>query len=213
MRNENRSLTESLSLKTESEEKNCEKIKQLQNQVEKYQNTNESLKSNFDDLSEKFEVTKNSLNAVKKELLTNERNQTELSIKESFLQKLNNDKLRIEKENGQLKLQIDRLQDSIRKNELSFRKSQEKFEEDSANFVLRIEELNVKNEDLSSQLSDITKPLYKRIEYLQTALNDKTAIFEKQENNLNTEISKFIFLKTSNLSIILKKNCYSPRKS
>ncbi|XP_066260245.1 TATA element modulatory factor [Euwallacea similis] len=182
-------LKKSLCAKEDVERTQIEAVHNLTTKNKKLDNELSKLKSQLEDLTQKFDTTKKSLEAAKKELIDKSRTSSELVARQQLLEKLENEKRMTESQNEDVINQLDDLRYQLRKSEEEHVKKEQKFKQGNSNLLRRLEEAENRNEELSQSVMEISKPLVRQLESLQAVHSLKMSSFEKIEKELTLKIS------------------------
>ncbi|KAF7269317.1 hypothetical protein GWI33_017640 [Rhynchophorus ferrugineus] len=182
-------LKKSLSAKEEVERSQIEAVHNLTTKNKKIESELTKLRGQLDDLNQKYDTTKKSLDAAKKELIDKNKTATELLMKQQHLESLENEKKITESQNEEVINQLDDLRYQLRKSEEEHVKREQKLKRENSELLRRLEEAENQNEELSQSISEVSKPLVRQLENLQTMYQSKIANFEKGEQELTLKIS------------------------
>lgn len=77
----------------------------------------------------------------------------------------------------------------LREADQEFLKKEQLLRAENSDLLHRLEDAERRNEELSQSVLEVSKPLVKQLEALQSAHNKKFANFEKNEHMLMTKLS------------------------
>lgn len=86
--------------------------------------------------------------------------------------------------------QLENLRQKLRQAEEEVVKKELKFREENNQLLRRLEEAEMRSEELSQSVLEVSKPLVRQLESLQATHSMKVATFEKIEEDLTMKISK-----------------------
>lgn len=91
--------------------------------------------------------------------------------------------------------QLENLRQKLRQTEQEVVKKELKFREENSQLLRRLEDAEMRNEELSHSVLEVSKPLVRQLESLQSTHSIKVAAFEKVEEELTMKISECNFKK------------------
>lgn len=149
----------------------------------------------MDDITQKLDTFKKSLEAAKKELSDHNRTSSELQARQNAMESLENEKRITQMQNEEIVSQLEDLRQKLRNGEQDHLKKEQALRKENANLLRRVEDAEVRNEELAQSVSQATRPLIRQLEALQNTHSMKTSAWESQEHNLTEKLSKLIFFK------------------
>ncbi|XP_018578228.1 TATA element modulatory factor-like isoform X3 [Anoplophora glabripennis] len=211
---ESERLKKSLAAKDEVERSQIEAVHQLSNKNKKLETEVATLRSQLDDLSQKYETTRNSLDAAKKELTDKNKTSSELLAREQMLEVLENQKRMTESQNEEICNQLEDLRYKLQQSAEEYVKKEQKLRQENNELLTRLEEIETRNEELSQSILEMSKPLIRQLESLQATHSMKIAAFEKLEEELTLKIRELTMkLQTSNSAERMAKEECTTMKS
>lgn len=84
--------------------------------------------------------------------------------------------------------QLDDLRLKLHEADQEFLRKEQIFRTENAELLRRLEDAERRNEELSQTILEVSKPLVKQLEALQSTHNKKIASFEKTEQTLMTKL-------------------------
>ncbi|XP_065162125.1 TATA element modulatory factor [Atheta coriaria] len=183
-------LKRSLSAKEEVERSQIEAIHQLTAKTKKLEYEYSQVQGNYDDLVQKHDTVKKSLDAAKKELIDKNKASSELQQREQLLESLENSKKMTESQNQEIINQLEDLRLKMREGDQELLGKEQKFRLENAELMRRLENAESRNEELSQSLLEASKPLVRQLEALQAMHNMKVSSFEKTEQSLTMRINE-----------------------
>lgn len=187
-------LKRSLTAKEEVERSQIDAVHQLTAKNKKLENETSQLRSQLDDITQKLDTFKKSLEAAKKELSDQNRTSNELQVRKNAMESLENEKRITQMQNEEIVSQLEDLRQKLRSGEQDHLKKEQALRKENANLLRRVEDAEVRNEELAQSVSQATRPLIRQLEALQNTLSMKTSTWESQEQNLTEKLSKLIFV-------------------
>ncbi|KAL1516991.1 hypothetical protein ABEB36_000815 [Hypothenemus hampei] len=182
-------LKKSLCAKEEVERTQIEAVHNLTTKNKKFETEIGKLKSQLDDLTQKYDTAKKSLDAAKKELIEKNKTSSELLARQQLLERLENEKKMTDSQNEEVINQLDDLRYQLRQAEEEYVKKEQKLKQENNELLRRLEQAENRNEELSQSVLEISKPLVRQLESLQTTHSLKMAHFEKIEQEFTVKIS------------------------
>ncbi|ENN81318.1 hypothetical protein YQE_02285, partial [Dendroctonus ponderosae] len=182
-------LKKSLSAKEDVERTQIEAVHNLTTKNKKLESEVGKLKSQLDDLTQKYDTARKSLDAAKKELVDKNRTSSELEARQQLLERLENEKKMTESQNEEVINQLDDLRYQLSKAEEEYVKREQRLKQENSELLRRLEEIENRNDELSQSVLEVSKPLVRQIESLQSTHSLKVASFEKVEQELTVKIS------------------------
>lgn len=172
---ENKTLKRNLTAKEEIEKSQSEGINRITSEKRKLEKEIQTLKSDFEDLEQKYQATLTSYEAIKKEM--SEKN---LEITKN----LESEKEKILLENKQILKELNDMRIQLRENETAATNREQKLIQENFEVKRKLEETEFRIEDQQQAASLATIPLIRQLESLQSTLNSRATSFENQEKNL-----------------------------
>lgn len=172
---ENQRFKKTLTAKDEIEKSQSEGINKLTTDKRKIDKENQQLKSQNEDLQQKFLALQTSHDAVKKEL-----NDKSVEMGRS----LEDEKDKAQNEGRQLGRELSDLRQKIREMESSATSREQKLRQENIELKQKLEETEFRIEDQKQEASLASIPLIRQLESLQTTLNTRSKQWENQERNL-----------------------------
>ncbi|XP_060519303.1 TATA element modulatory factor [Cylas formicarius] len=182
-------LKKSLSAKEEVERTQIEAVNRLTIKNKKLEGELTKTRSQLDDLTQRYDATKKSLEAAKKELAEKSRTVQELQAGEELLRSLQSRQRMTESQNEEVLGQLDDLRCRLRVSEEEYLQKEHKLRLENAELLRRLEEAGARNEELSQSVLEVSKPLVRQLESLQATHSAEVAGFEKMERELTLKIS------------------------
>lgn len=182
-------LKKSLNAKEHMERNQIEAVHNLTTRNKKLEGELAKLNCQLDDMTQKYETVKKSLDAAKKELTDATKTIGEFKARQLSLERLENERKLTESQKEEVITQLDCLRDQLRKTEEDYVKMEQKFKRDNNELMRRLEEAENRNEELSQTVLEVSKPLVRQLEGLQAMHTVKIANFEKIEKELTLKIS------------------------
>lgn len=178
---ENQKLKKNLSAKDEIEKSQNEGINKLTSDKRKFEKENQQLKSQNEDLQQKFIALQTSHDALKKEL-------SERSMEMG--KNLEDEKEKALNEIKLLKKELTELRELNRLNETAFTSREQKLRQENLELKRKLEETEFRIEDQKQEASLASIPLIRQLESLQSTLNARTASWENQERLLLDKLNE-----------------------
>lgn len=172
---ENQRFKKTLSAKDEIEKSQSDGINKLTTDKRKIDKENQQLKSQSEDLQQKFLALQASHDALKKEL----GDKTSEMVKN-----LENEKEKAQGDSRQLTKELADLRQKIRDMESSATTREQKLRQDNIELKQKLEETEFRIEDQKQEASLASIPLIRQLESLQATLNTRSKQWENQEKNL-----------------------------
>lgn len=164
-------------------------VHQLTSKNKKLENEASQLKSQLDDVNQKLETFKKSLDAARIELNENNRANNELQARKHALESLENEKRITQMQNEEVLSQLDDLRQKLRSAEQEHLKKEQILRKENTNLLRRIEDAEARNEELAQSVSQATRPLIRQLETLQSTHSMKLSAWENQEQTLLEKLS------------------------
>ncbi|RZC32958.1 TATA element modulatory factor, partial [Asbolus verrucosus] len=178
-----------LTAKEEVERSQIEAVHQLTAKNKKLDGEVAKFQSQLDDLTQKYDTAKKSLDAVKKELVDKNRASSELLAREHMLESLENEKRLTESQNAAIINELEDLRGKLRQLDLDYAKKEQVLRKGNNELLRRLEDAEERNEELSQSVLEVSKPLVRQLESLQAMHAIKVSQFEKIEQELTLKIS------------------------
>ncbi|KAF5303929.1 hypothetical protein FQA39_LY01714 [Lamprigera yunnana] len=183
-------LKRSLTSKEEIERVQIEAVHQLTSKNTKLEFDGTQLQSQLDDITQKYETVKKSLDAAKKELVGKNKTSSELYMREQKLQSLENEKRMTESQNEEIINQLEDMRQKLHNADEEYLRKEQNLRHENNNLLRRLEDAERRNEELAQSVSEISKPIIRQLETLQATHNTKLATFETVEKKLMLKISE-----------------------
>lgn len=194
-------LKRSSAAKEEVERSQIDAVHQLTAKNKKLENETSQLRSQLDDITQKLDTFKKSLEAAKKELSDHNRTSSELQARQNAMESLENEKRITQMQNEEIVSQLEDLRQKLRNGEQDHLKKEQALRKENANLLRRVEDAEVRNEELAQSVSQATRPLIRQLEALQNTHSMKTSAWESQEHNLTEKLKSI----QENLSVTIDK--------
>ncbi|XP_044760482.1 TATA element modulatory factor-like [Coccinella septempunctata] len=194
---ENDRLKRTVNAKEEVERTQIEAVNNLTSKNKKLENDLAKVKSELDDQVQKYETLKKSLEAARKELNDKNKITNQLSAKEQMLEALENEKKVAESQSQDIINQLQYLRMKLHECESEYLEKEKKFRAENNELLKRLENAESRNEELSQSVLEVSKPLVRQLESLQTSHNLKVSQFEKIEMELTSKINELQLRLTS----------------
>lgn len=172
---ENQKLKRTLTTKDEIEKSQTEGINKLTSDKRKLDKENQQLKSQNEDMEQKFLALQMSHDALKKEL--NDKSN-------ALVRNLEDEKEKAQMDNQQAQKELIDLRQKIRDVESSSTAREQKLRQENIELKRKLEETEFRIEDQKQEASLASIPLIRQLESLQSTLNIHTKAWEKQEKCL-----------------------------
>lgn len=172
---ENQKFKKTLSTKDEIEKSQSDGINKLTTDKRKIDKENQQLKSQNEDLQQKFLALQTSHDALKKEL-------GDKTVE--MVKNIESEKEKTQGENRQLTKELSDLRQNIRDLESSATTREQKLRQENIELKQKLEETEFRIEDQKQEASLASIPLIRQLESLQTTLNTRSKQWENQEKNL-----------------------------
>lgn len=164
---------------------------QLTAKNKKLETEQSQLQSQLEDLTQKQDVVKKSLDAAKKELADKTKATSELHSREQTIQQLEQEKQIAQAQSEEVLGMLEDLRRKLCEIDSEYLGKMQDYRLENSSLLRRLEEAEARNEELSQSVVDISKPLVLQIESLQAMCNKKSSSFEKIEENLMQRISEY----------------------
>lgn len=172
---ENQKYKKTLTTKDEIERSQSEGINKLTTDKRKIDKENQQLKSQIDDLQQKFLALQTSHDALKKEL-------SDKSVE--MVKNLEGEKEKANSEGRQLTKELSDLRQNIREVESAATAREQKLRQENIELKQKLEETEFRIEDQKQEASLASIPLCRQLESLQSTLNTRSKHWESQEKTL-----------------------------
>lgn len=172
---ENQRFKKTLTAKDEIEKSQSEGINKLTTDKRKIDKENQQLKSQNEDLQQKFLALQTSHDALKREL-------SDKSVE--MVKTLEDEKEKAQSESRQLTKELLELRQQVRDIESSATGREQKLRQENIELKQKLEETEFRIEDQKQEASLASIPLIRQLESLQTTLNTRSKQWENQEKNL-----------------------------
>ncbi|CAF3368190.1 unnamed protein product [Rotaria sp. Silwood1] len=199
--------------KEENEKQLKETVKKLEKSAIHYEKECISLKSLYEDAEEQIRSTKVALENSYKEI--SELNKTkaateskvveatlsaEILLKEEIRLAVEKERIISRQEQEKLQMTIDELRHSIQRSEVQLNRREQVLRQEINDLRQRLQEAESRNEELTQNISNATRPLLRQIENLQTTYVTQINSLEKTERQLTDRLG------TSTIIIIIHSN-------
>lgn len=172
---ENQRFKKTLTAKDEIEKSQSEGINKLTTDKRKIDKENQQMKSQNEDLQQKFLALQTSHDALKREL-------SDKSVE--MVKNLEDEKEKTISESRQLTKELLDLRQKIREVESTATGREQKLRQENIELKQKLEETEFRIEDQKQEASLASIPLIRQLESLQTTLNSRSKQWENQEKNL-----------------------------
>lgn len=172
---DNQRFKKTLTAKDEIEKLQSEGINKLTTDKRKIDKENQQLRSQNEDLQQKFLALQTSHDALRKEL-------SDKSVEMG--KSLEDEKDKAQSEGRQLGKELSDLRQKIREMESSATSREQKLRQENIELKQKLEETEFRIEDQKQEASLASIPLIRQLESLQTTLNTRSKQWENQERNL-----------------------------
>lgn len=172
---ENQRFKKTLMAKDEIEKSQSDGINKLTTDKRKIDKENQQLKSQNEDLQQKFLALQTSHDALKREL-------SDKSVE--MVKTLEDEKEKAQSESRQLTKELSELRQQVREIESSATGREQKLRQENIELKQKLEETEFRIEDQKQEASLASIPLIRQLESLQTTLNTRSKQWENQEKNL-----------------------------
>ncbi|KAF5305636.1 hypothetical protein FQR65_LT07717 [Abscondita terminalis] len=190
LNSETERLKRSLIAKEDVERSQIEAVHQLTSKNKKFEYEVTQLQSQLDDVTQKYDTVKKSLDAARKELADKNKANSELVVREQMLQSLENEKRMTESQNEEIINQLEDMRIKLRQAEDEYARREQNLRQENGDLLRRLEDAERRNEELAQSVSDVSKPIVRQLEALQSTHNSKLATFEKIEQKLILKINE-----------------------
>ncbi|KAK5642067.1 hypothetical protein RI129_008234 [Pyrocoelia pectoralis] len=206
-------LKRSLVAKEDVERSQIEAVHQLTSKTKKLEYEVVQLQGQYDDICQKHETVKTSLDAAKKELIDKNKTTSELYAREQMLQSLENEKRMTESQNEEIINQLEDLRFKLRQADDEYVRKEQILRQENNELLRRLEDAERRNEELTQSGLDVTKPIIRQLEALQATHNAKLLAFEKVEQSLCLKINEIQskFQSTSEAERLAREECLNMR--
>ncbi|CAF3751892.1 unnamed protein product [Rotaria sordida] len=189
--------------KEENEKQLKETVKKLEKSAIHYEKECISLKSLYEDAEEQIRSTKVALENSYKEIA--ELNKTkaateskvveatlsaEILLKEEIRLAVEKERIISRQEQEKLQMTIDELRHSIQRSEIQLNRREQVLRQEINDLRQRLQEAESRNEDLTQNISNATRPLLRQIENLQTTYVTQINSLEKTERQLTDRLAE-----------------------
>lgn len=178
---ENQKFKRTLTTKDEIEKSQSEGINKLTTDKRKFEKENQQLKSQFEDLQQKFQALQTSHDALKKEL-------SDKSVE--MVKNLEDEKEKAESESRQLTKEVFDLRQRLREVDTAGTSKEQKLRQEIIELRQKLEETVFRIEDQKQEASLASIPLIRQLESLQSTLNTRTKQWETQEKSLMDKLDE-----------------------
>lgn len=172
---ENQRYKKTLTAKDEIEKSQAEGINKLTTDKRKIDKDNQQLKSQFEDLQQKFLAIQTSHDALKREL-------SDKSVE--LAKNVEDEKEKSQNKVRQMSREMMDLRQKIREVESSATTREQKLRQENIELKQKLEETEFRIEDQKQEASLASIPLIKQLESIQSTLNSRTKQWENQEKAL-----------------------------
>ncbi|XP_045477382.1 TATA element modulatory factor-like [Harmonia axyridis] len=186
-------LKRTVNAKEEVERTQIEAVNNLTSKNKKLENELAKVQSELDDQVQKYETLKKSLEVARKELNDKNRITNQLSAKEQMLEVLENEKKVAESQSQDVINQLQYLRMKLHECESQYLEKEQQFRMENNELLIRLENAESRNEELSQSVLEVSKPLLRQIEALQANQTVKLAAFEKTELEFTSKINELQF--------------------
>ncbi|CAF3050742.1 unnamed protein product [Rotaria socialis] len=189
--------------KEENEKQSKEILKKLEKSAIHYEKECLSIKSLYEDAEEQIRSTKVALENSYKEI--SELNKTkaateskvveatlsaEILLKEEIRLALDKERILSRQEQEKLQMTIDELRHSIQRSEAQLSRKEHMLRQEINDLRQRLQEAESRNEELTQNISNATRPLLRQIENLQTTYVTQINSLEKTERQLTDRLAE-----------------------
>lgn len=181
-------LKKTLNAKEEVERSQIEAVHKISSEKRKLEEDNSTAKSLIEDLNSKLSTVQASLDAAKVELQNRRQAHSDLTKHTQELQTLKVEKERFEVECNDLATQLIELREKLRISEAGMTMREQKLREENSELLRRLEESEIRAENLTQEVSLTTIPLMRQLESLQSTLTMRTNNWDKQEKEFLTKL-------------------------
>lgn len=172
---ENKVLKKTLTTKDEIEKSQNDGINKLSSEKRRFDKENQVLKSQFDDLNQKYLALVTSHDGLKKEL-------GDKSVE--MTRNMESEKEKADSEHKQVLKEVADLRQKIRDSELAATTREQKLHQENLELKQKLEETEFRVEDQKQAASLASIPLIRQLESLQATLTKRSAVWENQEKNM-----------------------------
>lgn len=177
-------LKKSLSAKDDVERNQIDAVNKLASTKIILESENGELRGKLEDLQQKFDALQVSFSATKAELVDCRRKTKELESKSANLESQCADQQNNREKGDQLEKEVQELRERLRQREMATQDRERTQRQENNDLMRRLEESEMRNEELNQQVALATVPLLKQMEGLQATLNARTSNWERQEREL-----------------------------
>ncbi|XP_055348111.1 TATA element modulatory factor-like [Paramacrobiotus metropolitanus] len=201
--NEITALKSTLSLSEDLEQKNAVANQQsaaamdrLEKDLLATRNLNEESKSKVASLQSALDVAYKELAELHRQRATHDGQlhetllSAEIAAKEELRQALDLQRQELVRDHEELTERVEILQNNVSRLESILKRKEESFREEVADYQHRLQEAIVRNEELSQNLAQATRPLMRHNETLQKQMTEQAATFEKLEQNFTKRLQE-----------------------
>lgn len=178
---ENQKFKRTLTTKDEIEKSQSEGINKLTTDKRKFEKENQQLKSQSEELQQKFQALQTSHDALKKEL-------SDKSVE--MVKNLEDEKEKAESEGRQLTKEVFDLRQRLREMDTAGTSKEQKLRQEIIELKQKLEETVFRIEDQKQEASLASIPLIRQLESLQSTLNTRTKQWETQEKSLMDKLDE-----------------------
>lgn len=183
-------LKRSCTAKEDVERTQIEAVNQLSSTKIVLEAENGELKGKLDDAQEKLNAVQVSLSATKQELIDQKRLTADLKSRSANLESQCADRREAREKGDQMQQEVQELREKLRQLEAASQNREQMLRKENSDLMRRVEDSELRNEELNEQVALATVPLLKQMEGLQMTLNSRSANWERQERDLVETLSQ-----------------------
>lgn len=183
-------LKKSLAAKEDVERSQIEAVNRLASTKIILESENGDLKGRMEDLQQKYDAQLVSLSATKQELLDQKRKTDDLKSRSANLESQCAEQRGEKVKGDQLEKEATELREKLRQLEVATQGREQTLRKENGDLMRRLEESEMRNEELNQQVAMATVPLLKQMEGLQATLNSRSSNWERQERELVQALEK-----------------------
>lgn len=183
-------LKKSLAAKEDVERSQIEAVNRLASVKICLEAETSDLKGKLEDLQQKFDALQVSFAATKQELVDQRKKADELKNKSVDLESQCAVQREERLKGDALEKELQEMREKLRQLEVASQAREQSLRRENVELMRRLEEGELRAEELNEQLAGATVPLLKQMQGLQLTLDKRQAVWQKQEKELVEELAR-----------------------